>query len=85
MIGSIAQCGLNRWLGEVTGGSAQPRLVENIIDAALFLNRQGLEHRIARELLCFDVCPTALVDASHVELSRGVKPEELRAANARLI
>src|SRR6202035_1732519 len=61
MIGSIAQCGLNRWLGEVAGFRPQSGLVKEFVDTALLFDRQRFDDRFARRLLRRDVRSAALV------------------------
>jgi hypothetical protein len=61
MFGSIAHGRLDSGLGEVASLRAQPRLVGNIIDTALFLDGQCLEDAPARLPFGRD-----LVDASAI-------------------
>src|ERR1700719_3180490 len=73
VVGSIVHRRFDSGLGEVASLGAQPRLVENIIDAALFLDGQGFEDGSACLSFGRDLVGASAIEAAHVQFGRGVE------------
>jgi hypothetical protein len=81
VVGSIVHRRFDCGLGEIACFRALARLVENLINTPLFLDRESLEDGPACLSFGRDFVATAFVDAADVEFRRRIEPQKPGAAD----